>query len=398
MSQSQPAETKPAAPRTLMLFPENYTWSVAARLAINASMWGGGEMGEIYKVCISLQGKDGNAEAWFSEWNQMAEKVALLAEQAQAKGYLETASGAYMRAAAYVQAGERLLQPRTAESQKAYARSVDLFKEGIPDLPFFSIEPVEVPFEGGKNLPAYFVKMRGTSGIKWPAVVYFDGLDITKEIQYLTGVPELVKRGMACLIVDGPGNGESIRFRGMPGRHDSNVAGTAAVDYLETRADVDKHRLAVMGVSLGGYHAPRCAAFEKRFKACVAWGAQYDYHAVWKRRIESAFKTSLSVPGEHINWFLGVDTIEEALKKLEPWTLKGILGKIQCPFLLTHGETDAQISMEDARRLFAEVESKDKTMKVFTREEGGSEHCQLDNPTIGIAYIADWLSDRLKTR
>jgi alpha-beta hydrolase superfamily lysophospholipase len=396
MNQSHPAKANP--PRTLMLFPENYTWSVAARLAINASMWGGGEVGAIYKVCASLQGKDGNAEAWFSEWNQMAEKVVLLAEQARAKGYLETASGAYMRAAAYIQIGERLLQPRTADSQKAYARSVDLFKKGIADLLFFSIEPVEVPFEGGKSLPAYFVKMRGTPAVKWPTVVYFDGLDITKEIQYLTGVPELVKRGMACLIVDGPGNGESIRFRGMPGRYDSNVAGTAAVDYLETRADVDKSRLGVMGISLGGYHAPRSAAFEKRFRACVAWGAQYDYHAVWKHRIESAFKTSLSVPGEHINWFLGTHTIDETLKRLEPWTLKGMLGKIQCPFLLTHGEADAQISMEDARRLFTEVESKDKTMKVFAREEGGSDHCQSDNATIGITYIADWLSDRLKTR
>ena len=81
---------------------------------------------------------------------------------------------------------------------------------------------------------------------------------------------------MACLIVDGPGNGESIRFRGMTARYDSNVAGSAAVDYLEKREDVDKDRIAVMGVSLGGYFAPRCAAFEKRFKACVAWGAIYD--------------------------------------------------------------------------------------------------------------------------
>ncbi len=56
------------------------------------------------------------------------------------------------------------------------------------------------------------------------------------------------------------------------------------------------------------------------------------------------------------------------------------------------------LSTEIARRQFAEVGSKDKTFKIFTREEGGAEHCQGDNLTIGIAYIADWLSDRLKTR
>ena len=246
-----------------------------------------------------MKGRLGDNEAWFAEWNKMGEKVALLAEQAREKGYLQTASAAYLRAAFYIQMGERLRQPRTPETQKAYARSVELFKKGLPDVSFLSVEAVEVPFVGGKSLPAYFVKREGKPGVKWPTVVFFDGLDVTKEIQYFR-VPDLAKRGMACLILDGPGNGESIRFRGMPARHDSEVAGGAAIDYLEKRGDVDKDRIAVMGVSLGGYFAPRAAAFEKRFKACVAWGAQYDYHAVWKSRVETAFKTALSVPGEHI--------------------------------------------------------------------------------------------------
>ena len=225
--------------------------------------------------------------------------------------------------------------------------------------------------------------------------MFFDGLDLTKEIQYFLGVSEYVKRGMACLIVDSPGLGESIRFRGMPARYDFEVPGRAAIDYLQTRNDVDGERIGIVGMSLGGYWAPRAAAFEKRFKACVAWGAIYDYHEIWKRRIDAAFKTALSVPGDHLTWFLGVDTMDAALKKLEPWTLAGVLGKIECPFLLTHGEADAQISMDDARRQFAEVGSRDKTFKIFTREEGGAQHCQLDNLTLGVTYIADWFADKL---
>jgi alpha-beta hydrolase superfamily lysophospholipase len=394
---SQGAETKAAADEVIMMFPGNYTWSAAVRGAIGSSIGGGGEIGEIYKVCAALKGRSGDNAAWFEEWNKMAEKVALLGDQAKDKGYLQTASAAYMRAAFYIQVGERLRQPRTPGTQKAYARSIELFKKGLPDVPFLSVESVEIPFEGGKSLPAYFVKQRGTPAVKWPTVVFFDGLDITKEIQYFR-VPDLAKRGMACLIVDGPGNGESIRFRGMTARYDSNVAGSAAVDYLERREDVDKDRIAVMGVSLGGYFAPRCAAFEKRFKACVAWGAIYDWHARFKIRLEKAFKgASLSVPAEHYAWFFGVDSMEEVLKRTEPFTIKGVAGKIECPFLLTHGEADAQVPLEDAHKLFAEVGSKDKTLKIFTREEGGAEHCQGDNLTIGIAYIGDWLSDRLKT-
>ena len=107
-------------------------------------------MGEIYRVCAALKGKSGDNAAWFEEWNKMGEKVALLAEQAKDKGYLQTASGAYMRGAHYIQIGERLRQPRTPETQKAYARSIELFKKGLPDVPFLSVDPVEIPFEGEK--------------------------------------------------------------------------------------------------------------------------------------------------------------------------------------------------------------------------------------------------------
>ena len=70
-------------------------------------------------------------------------------------------------------------------------------------------------------------------------MIFFDGLDITKELQYARGVPELIKRGFSCLVMDGPGTGEAIRFRGMFLRPDYEVAGSACVDYLEKREDVD---------------------------------------------------------------------------------------------------------------------------------------------------------------
>jgi fermentation-respiration switch protein FrsA (DUF1100 family) len=65
---------------------------------------------------------------------------------------------------------------------------------------------------------------------------------------------------------------------------------------------------------------------------------------------------------------------------------------------LTHGERDAQIPIDDARALFTAVGARDKTFKLFTLDEGGFEHCQGDNLTIGISYIADWLSDKLDAR
>jgi len=103
-------------------------------------------------------------------------------------------------------------------------------------------------------------------------VVYFDGLDVTKEIQYVRGVPDLIKRGISVLVMDGPGTGEAIRFRGQYLRHDYEVAGSACVDWLEKRDDVDAKKIGVVAISLGGYYAPRMASMEPRFAACIAWG------------------------------------------------------------------------------------------------------------------------------
>ena len=114
---------------------------------------------------------------------------------------------------------------------------------------------------GDKSLPALFVHAAPevAGGKPAPALVFFDGFDITKEIQYFKGVPDLVARGIACLIVDGPGNGESVRFRDLPLIAETEKYGTAAYEYLAGRKEVDPKRIGVMAISLGGYYAPRAA-------------------------------------------------------------------------------------------------------------------------------------------
>src|ERR1051325_12063002 len=71
---------------SLMLFPGNYTWSAATRGVIATSLWGGADLGEVYKVVAALKGRAGEGPAWFAEWSAMAEKVARLAEAGGAQG------------------------------------------------------------------------------------------------------------------------------------------------------------------------------------------------------------------------------------------------------------------------------------------------------------------------
>jgi dienelactone hydrolase len=379
-------------------FPTHYRWSMGLLLCLSAAPSGGAEIDEVNRVGRALRDKLGDDAAWFEEWARMGNIVEARGREAANKGHKLTAAGCLMRAAHYIQIGERFYQhgPRSAA---AYQKAVKLFADGAQLLHRPRIESVEVPY-GDKSLPALFVHAdREIGGKPSPAVVFFDGFDITKEIQYFKGVPDLVARGIACLIVDGPGNGESVRFRDLPLIAETEKYGTAAYEYLAKRDEVDPKRIAVMAISLGGYYAPRAASLEPRFAACVAWGAQWDYYDTWKRRfdlLDSGTVPSLSVAPEHLMWVFGVNSREAAMKKLEGFRLDGIVQKMRCPFLLTHGAGDEQIPLGIAEKCFAAVGSKDKTLKVFSREEGGFHHCQVDNITIGTNYMWDWLADVLK--
>src|ERR1700675_3004589 len=242
-----------------------------------------------------------------------------------------------MSAGRYYHTGGACIHPRSQRSMDVYAQSVALFKEAAAIIRPARTEPVEVPYEN-TSLPAAFVypDPEATRGRPAPAMVFFDGFDVTKELQYGYGVPDLAARGIGCLIVDGPGNGESVRFRNLPLIAETERYATPVYEYLAGRKEFDPKRIGVMALSLGGYYAPRAASLEQRFACCVAWGAQWDYHAIWAKRLElldSGKVLSLSVPPGHLQWGLGVPAPAPALKKLEGFRLDGIVQKMTCPFL-----------------------------------------------------------------
>ena len=110
--------------------------------------------------------------------------------------------------------------------------------------------------------------------------------------------------------------------------------------------------------------------------------------------IEAGF--ARTVAHQHIAWVLNASSQDDVLKRLEPFKLDGVVQKIACPFLMLHGEGDEQIPLAEAQKCFDAVGAKNKTMKLFTREEGGYHHCQIDNQSICAAYMWDWLEQVLE--
>ncbi len=376
-----------------MYFPGQYRWSAALDLVLGSAPYGGAELGEVDAVARRLAAKVGDDDAWFAAWAEMGDELRQGADADAAAGRSLTAARAYLRASSYYHIGERFKLPKDDAALDAYRKGVDCFGRFAELVDGPSIERVEVPFEG-THLPAYLALPSGLDG-PVPCVVFFDGLDITKELQFVRGVTELVRRGVGCLVIDGPGNGESIRFRGLPLRPDHEAAGGAAIDYLASRPEVDGARIGVMGISLGGYYAARCASKEPRFAACVCWGAIWDYRATWERRIAEAFSGAMSVAGDHICWVLGCETFDEALDLLSAYALDGVVQEMRCPYLLLHGARDEQIPLADAEAVYAAVGSADKELRVFDERTGGATHCQTDRLTVATVAWADWFADRL---
>ena len=112
----------------------------------------------------------------------MAERVETVGRERAARGQAASAAAYLFRAAHYYHVGERFLRPKTAAGLAAYKRGVDCFRDGARRASRPRIEPVEVPY-AGTSLPALFVRAEGGAR-RSPALVFFDGFDVTKEIQY----------------------------------------------------------------------------------------------------------------------------------------------------------------------------------------------------------------------
>jgi alpha-beta hydrolase superfamily lysophospholipase len=379
-----------------MQFPGNLAWSNAVLVTQGMAPYDAVAMAEIDTVCARLRARAVGAEAWRDEWVAMGEHIEAQGDAAARLGHPRSAGHAWLRAGMYYFTAERFIHPG-AEKRALGERAIRCQQAGLLRR-HPRIEKVEVPFEGG-SLPALFMKAEpGIGAARAPTVVVFDGMDNCKEMSVLFCGLEFAARGWNTLAIDGPGQGESLRLRNHPSRYDYEAAGIPAYEYVAHRPDVDPKRVAIIAYSAGGYYAPRVAAFEKRYAACVAWGPHYDYHAVWQKRWAAMKQDHNSVATSHFQlpWVLGVENMEAAMDKLKNFTLAGVAEKLECPLLITWGSEDKLTPREIADQLYNAAGSKDKTLKIFDSETGGFEHCQADNRQVGTDYICDWLEDRLR--
>jgi dienelactone hydrolase len=380
-------------PTWITHFPGNFMWSNATLVTKGMAPYAAVALGEIDEIAERLRSRQHEPSAWWEEWSAMAERLEAVGVAAEAEERHLTAGHYFLRAGMYYFTAERFIPPGSEKRQMG-EKAIECCTAGILRR-HPNVERVEVPYESG-SLPALFMSAGAGPA---PTIVLFDGLDNCKEMSVLFAGLEFAARGWNTLSIDGPGQGESLRLRGITTRPDYEVAGTAAFEYVATRPDVDEARVAVMGYSFGGYYAPRIAAFEDRYVACVAFGAMHWDLASWVREIRDSVaadpKTSATSHFQ-VPWVFGVPGLDEAIEMASEFNLGDVAGRVRCPFLVAHGENDRQVPIEDARKLLEAIGSEDKTLIAFTAEGGGAEHVQVDNRQVGVDAIADWLEPRLR--
>lgn len=378
-------------------FGENFSWSNATMVTKGMAPYGVVCLGEIERIGEKLiaRGNDpADKEAWWQEWCAMGDQVAALGDDAMAKGRRLSAGDYYMRAGYYYYTGERMVYPGELKSN-IYAKAMACFAKGFP-IRYPQFERVTVPYEG-TTLPAFFIPAQNAKGPS-PTVVVFDGLDNCKEMSSVFCGLEFSRRGFNTLAIDGPGQGETLRLQKIPSRYDYEVPGRAAYDYVAGRKEVDPSKVAIMGYSFGGYSSPRIAAFDKRYAGGVAFGAMWwDMHAWLTRSQEQMKKGKLATSHFQVPWVFGVPDLDfgKAVDLMKNFSLEGVAQQVACPFLVMHGTNDRIIPPGEAEILFEKLGSKKKTLKLFDQNEGGAEHCQVDDRPAGVNWIADWLSENV---
>jgi pimeloyl-ACP methyl ester carboxylesterase len=378
-------------------FPGNFMWSNATLVTKGMAPYGAVALGEIDQVCGRLRQRQSEPHAWWEEWGALGARLEKAADAAETGGHRMTAGNYYLRAGMYYFTAERFIVPGP-EKREMGRKAIDCQTKGILRR-YPNVERVEVPYEG-RTLPALFMKAPGTTG-RAPTMVAFDGLDNCKEMSVLFNGLDFAARGWHTLAIDGPGQGESLRLRDIRTRHDYEVAGAAAYDWVAARREVDAKKVAVMGYSFGGYYAPRIAAFDKRFCACVAFGAMHWNMEEWVDGIRRAVRTDAKTSAQshfQVPWAFGAKDLDQAVEMAKRFNLTGVAGKIECPLLILHGENDRIVPLDSAKKLYEAAGSKRKHLKIFTAAEGGAEHCQVDNRQVGVDYIADWLAPIFEKR
>ena len=314
-------------------------------------------------------------DEWLGEWSANAEMHTELAHEAEEAGRPRTAGEAWQRAAVGFHFAKFVWVLDEGKSRAAADRAVDALRRAHAHLDP-SAERLEAPLDGGKVVANL---RRPRDSDRPPLAVLIPGLDSTKE-EFFRFEEFFLNRGMATLSMDGPGQGECGYDISI--RPDYEVGLSAALGTVARRDDLDLDRVGAVGVSMGGYHAPRAAAFEPRVKAVVGLSGPFCFGEIWDE-LPQLTRETFTVKS-------GASSGEEAREKALRLDLDGVIERLEAPALFVTGRQDRLIPWEQTAR-----QAERAPQGRFVCWEEGNHGCS-NIPYKARSLMADWLAEQLR--
>src|SRR3954469_11887331 len=313
-------------------------------------------------------------DQWLDEWCTNGDMHARLALEAEEAGRGRTAGEAWTRAAVAYHFAKFVWVLDRAKSRAAAERAVDALRRAHGHLDP-SAERIEAPLDGGRVV----ANLRRPPGShRPPLAVLIAGLDSTKE-EFFKFEEFFLNRGMATLSMDGPGQGEC--GYDIPIRPDYEVGLSAALDAVTGRHDLDLGRIGAVGVSMGGYHAPRAAAFEPRVKAVVGLSGPFCFGEIWEQ-LPQLTRETFTVKSR-------ASSEEEARENALRLDLSGVIERLDVPALFVTGRQDRLVPWEQTAR-----QAERAPQGRFACWEEGNHGCS-NIPYKARTLMADWLAEQL---
>jgi dienelactone hydrolase len=388
---------------------EDQTFSFELLRTLGYAPYGGADIGECLVTASHI--REGDFESWHEQWSKTARRVHALADSALQQGKRVSAREAYLRASNYYRTAEFFLHgnPHDPRLLAAWGNSRTTFRQAVKLMDTL-VEEVLIPYEGTR-LPGYYYRPDDSHKPR-PTLLVHGGYDSTGEELYFMIAAAAIQRGYTCLTFEGPGQGALIREQHLPFRPDWEKVVTPVVDSLLRRPEVDPARIALMGISLGGYLAPRAAAFEHRLAALIANDGLYSYHFSEKARavtrVAALFGRALAQytlkqvmqRQTGIRWAIEngmftfqVGSIWDLIEATESWSLEGVAHMITCPTLVCEAEGDHFFAGQP--KMLYEALTCPKILMRFTADDGAEEHCQFGALLLSNHRMFEWLDTTL---
>ncbi|HEY8995387.1 MAG TPA: hypothetical protein VIM71_12035 [Lacunisphaera sp.] len=402
--------TTPTGAHQATYFFKNSAFEYVVLASLGRAYYQGGNVGKVLYVIRQIE--DGNFESAYQAMIAAGDEARAMAEDSASSGHGESARQAYLWAqnfydsATYFADGtgdpERI---KTAWQlmDDCWLKSIALF-----DPP---IEQVSIPYEGTALRGFYFHGK--SSRKKRPLLIMVNGSDGSALDMLMLGAVGGAARGYDCLAFDGPGQGYALWKLGLYFRPDWEHVITPVVDFALGRDDVDPKKIAIQGISQGGYWVPRGIAFEKRIAAAIAdpgvidvstsWtatlpppmlellkaGRKNEFDGYMAKTLDPATKNSLRFRMRPY----GTTSYYEAFKATKQYNLTEVIGKINCPMLVTAPVNEA-FWPGQSRRLFDQLTCP-KTLVPFTASDGADLHCEPKGYGLRDLRVFNWLDKAL---